>query len=436
MIGIALLTLGWYIRTALSDGKTLLYGAILLLATLFYSYMASLVFKLADPDIVARLVASSLFILTVARKFFPSLSPFHQLAPQQYPVTSGKRYALNLLADGFYTVNFLAIVVFFVIFFQNSPNLGPAKQWGIVLVMLTAYPVRRSLQAALFRKALPGKALAIWGLWGLSVLACGFWLYHFETVPPACYVGFLALPLASGYLIEERWTSSHTETHGYYTLFDNPYFQLLFSNTKFLIHFLLGTGIKVAALAFFTNQLYKANATNFSMHIILFASPLLLFTYIFNNSFGFFHSLWYAQEKCFPTGKKVFASLLQLYKLPLMIDFGISLVFAVWYPGLAPGIALVYLGLLPILLVLSFYWSVLLPQQVHSNVFANFRGSTSFIATLVSLALFFPFALLTERWWLGTIGLLYGAIAWVLYAEMDTSYEEKRRVLFLKLYKW
>lgn len=111
---------------------------------------------------------------------------------------------------------------------------------------------------------------------------------------------------------------------------------------------------------------------------------MILFTYVFNNTWGMWKALWIQLELRSGDPRSLLLPVFRLMALPVLADalLGLPLLAWIWGPDLS--ILLFYIISLVLLACWSAAWSLLLPMRIES-VF-QLKGSTSAVSSLISVA--------------------------------------------------
>lgn len=423
-----------YIRNVLSNLKLSILYFLFIAASVYNGFLIAEVIKNVHFANAGRYISVGLFVFTIIRKYFPAFSHFQKPVKASYPVSSVNRYFINLVNDSVLSVNFVALAVFLTAFF-SSGHVALNDVLLMLFAVAAGWIVRRTIQCTLFQRITSGHAIIIMVLLAFSIVSCGFvFLYYEKNSLPYYLPLVIIICLATGYLIEEKYsTAAQIKQHENYAFAGMP-MQLLFANPKFRLWFFAWTGVKIVFLATISIGFYQKGRYSPLFIIILFASPLTLFNYILNNVFGFFNTYWLSLEKSGPSGKEMFRNLLKLLKWPLMFDILFALIFVAFNRSLMLPVFIVYAGAFPLLVILAFYWSVLFPKTIQTTLF-NTKPTAGIVPLVVSSLICSSFVLLSISKWFGAIGILYLFIALLLFSRLNRFYDTERKDLFSNLFK-
>jgi hypothetical protein len=165
-------------------------------------------------------------------------------------------------------------------------------------------------------------------------------------------------------------------------------FQLLTRNKQYRISITIMIITKITAFLFFLWLKVKSQDIAFMIPMILFTSPILVFTYLFNNFFGYFTNfLVIFKISHFGTFPLIGFFCLILFPI-VLIDFIISL-FLIWNEYVSTSWFLFYFSLIFLLTIVSFYLSIFKSKPI-TNAF-----SSSSNRPVINLVSFFPTLLAT-----------------------------------------
>jgi hypothetical protein len=198
-------------------------------------------------------------------------------------------------------------------------------------------------------------------------------------------VGFL---LASNYFLEQAAIEPrHKEVHGVQNARRSLGWRL-FKNHKLAKQLLLfGFGFKVLILAadagaYMTKgvHLYDKNVS-----LWLFMGPLIIYTYVFNNVWGFYKTLWLTTERTSGNYKDFLKAILLPLRMPLLLDAGILVLYlALFNHDKAVFILIMYVTSVLVLTPLGIISSFVSPKVVKGGLL-SFGAKTSYLYTFISM---------------------------------------------------
>ncbi len=432
-----------------------LIGLVLRLLAGLYVLLqgALLVFLLnrfAEPGLSGRtfIGAIDLFVALVIllRNFLPIYRPTSALIKAFYPVSRQARAALSAGYDVLSL--FLFGVIGFYLVLLSSAVYTLYDLTASLLVALSILWVERSLRLIIdYRFA----ARAVHGL--LAFLLGGAVVSTVVlrmAVGSGLAWGFLAAGLA---VVHHAWLAygaagpeqaparrlpgSKRQPAASESPMLLPVARLACLRNK-LIRLSIGLALLMKTLTLVAFSAMLAKEVPFKAFEILFfvgVSPLVLFTYVYNNAFGYAPALWqtvYLKHGSFASS---FATYLWLLVPPLVLDALVTLPF-IWLAGFSgAGLGAFYVGSFFGLTALGFGGSIVKPVKVEALFsFSNFKSNVSPVITYgLSVPFVLGCALLLETqrgaWSLGAgvavfsivmtwIGIRYHSLKHKTYVEL------------------
>lgn len=373
----------------LKNPLKLLLFLILALVIGLYSWLFSTFCNLVllgevDALTIEQLMNYFLAVLgfvTLARMIVPTYKRLMPLLPQIYPITHWQQYIFALASD-YFRPFFLYSILFIV---GSSAFLNEYNTTFLVsgiLVLFTTQLIRRMIQTVVeFRLKKPAYLILI-PLAGL--LALFFLNLNASNLVGWMGILYVFLLVISGYYFEinhiERKQNKATKKskEGW------VYLKLIVRNPKARVPLLVGFFLKMIIMGgdFYLFTTKGEHILNGEFLYWIFVSPLVIFTYIFNNTWGFWKAIWLNTELRSGSAKELMRQNLRLLTIPLLVDFVITvpILLLSWdNPGF---IVIFYLTSTMLLIPLSFIWSTLTPRQINSTF--QMKGSTSPISLFIT----------------------------------------------------
>ncbi|QCR21152.1 hypothetical protein [Pontibacter sp. SGAir0037] len=378
--------------------RSLLLG-LGIIASGFYSWLFSFLLLQAqqgDIDLTAAKVISyaNLLILaiTILRGFFPAYIPKTEFIHRLYPVKAFQKFWVELvveLASPFYFV----LANFFLILFMMSPAYSFLHLLQSITVLLTAHITKRSFQVIIERK-IQWRSI---NFLSAAVMAGAFLAVQarspmFEPAASWPYLGVhlvaAAFFLVSNYLLEQAALEPKRRTVNYSQDARRGLGWRLFTNHKMAKQLLLfGLVLKAFMLAM--------DAIAFSMkgvHIFdknpsvwLFMGPLVIYSYVFNNVWGFYKNLWLTTERTSGNYMDFVKVSLLSIRLPLLLDAGIVLLYlALFNHEKAYFIIPMYIASVLALTPIGIIASIVSPKVVRGGIM-SFTAKTSYLFSIISI---------------------------------------------------
>jgi hypothetical protein len=235
-------------------------------------------------------------------------------------------------------------------------------------------------------------------------------------------------------MVEEKLSTSKKKLFVSTLRYNDVYSQFIYTNKKFKLWYFTALIVKIFFLAFLSITFYYKNKQIPFFFIILFASPLILFNYVINNLIGFFDRFWFSFDKSSGSnGKTFFLIFIKIIKIPLIIDFLITIIFGFFNYYLLQYIVIINLGSLPILVLLSFYWSNLYPKKVEVNLF-NTKPVSAIIPVIITFFIMLSFLFTSSNIYYGVLVTVYLIISFILYSRLIYFHANKSKKIYQKLF--
>ncbi|RIJ34040.1 hypothetical protein [Pontibacter oryzae] len=382
--------------------QRLLLMAFGLAAAGVYSWLFAFMLRQAAQGGISQSVDTvleytNLFILAIIilKGFFPAYIPKVNLIHQLYPVSALERFRTELLVElisPLYTV----LLFFLGLLFILSPAYTVLHLMQSVLVILTAHVTLRSLQVFVERK-MRWRTLNLYS----SVVMAGAFIALQARAPmfmPATEWLMLVVHMASlgalvtaDFFLEKAAAEPRRKTINYSSDARRSLGWRLFKNHKQARQMLLfGFSFKTIILAADAFAFVKKGGHIFDdiVTLWLFVGPLVVFSYVFNNVWGFYRNLWLTVERSSGSVKGLISATWLALRLPLMLDAIITFVYvAIFNHTDAFFIVMMYLAGVLLMTPLSIIASVVGPKTVSGGLF-SFSAKSSYLFNVISIALF------------------------------------------------
>jgi len=215
----------------------------------------------------------------------------------------------------------------------------------------------------------------------------------------------------------------------------NIYMQMLLNRKSVRLALLIGFGLKIIFIGFILFTFIKREKLLLDDQYFfwLFATPLIVYTYIFNNAWGFFKNIWFSLEIASGDYKEMMRECLKLQFFPLIIDAIITIPLLLFIVEDKLFAILFYSSTFIALAAGSLIWSILFPVVVNISVFK--RSSTSFISSIFSIVIVLGLAAMQYNTWLYLLAPLVIFISWLVFTNAPVLYKSKKYQLAEKLLK-
>ncbi|CAN5915703.1 hypothetical protein BH24BAC1_BH24BAC1_15090 [soil metagenome] len=374
-------------------------------------------------------------IFTLGRGYFPVYTPLQSCFRPFHPVGPLPRFALHYLNDLLSTY-FLAFGSFIlsVVAFSASLDYLTGLQFGFALV--GTHCVRRIIQTVSENNLILSRKARWWLIFSLSAMALAmsgqvFTKGAYPLVSGAVFV----LLLFAGYVVEEGTYREGAKGQQSEKTVRSFSFDLIWRNNtarfSLLIAFLFKSILLVIDIV--TYQQKGSHLFGTIVIVWFFASPAILFTYVFNNTWGYWRNFWLLLERSQADGWAVVNMGIRLLWIPLLADFLISLVyFSFTDQLLVPGLAM-YLCCAFVLGSFSFFWSTQFPSFIQNPV--SLKTNTSMLSSIATVLIVASLLLLFVSPWFYLLIPLYLLLGSLVLMGLTKEYPAYREKVFLTLYK-
>jgi len=396
------------------------YGMIL---AKFVDKLNSGASELFSAGEVTNYVLWALGIITLGRMIIPSYKPQQNIFPCYYPLSRIQHYIFSLTND-FFTPYFFYILLFLV---SGSYYLETGKMaffFSGLFVIISAHILRRLIQYNIDFKLKKNGYI----LFSVILAAMGGMLFFLPvlinyTWPKGVLV--LVTLLVFGYLIDgaiiENRKSEYLNQSKHY----NSYIKLIFNNAKARLPLIVGVIFKVVVLLILRIKITRDGSADGLMLIFwMFASPLITFTYVFNNIWGFWPDLWLNIETHTGRFLDFIKQGLRLLIFPLIIDMLVSIPILFITLDDPKLILSFYFTSMFYLVSFSFLWSLIGPKQIVKTF--QFKGSTSIVGSMISIVGIFLLGTLKINIWFYLLIPLYVVISVLAIYLSFILYNEKK----------
>ncbi len=365
--------------------------------------------------------------ITLARMVFPNYIPMKQLFPVYYPVSRIEKYLASLVID-FQKPFFFYILVF--IFSSYYYLQTYALQFLItgLLVVVTSHLVRRFLQ---YLTDFETKS-SWWFVHGLGVSAIV--LFFVALIFKGIEFPFLLIALAlilvwigffqEGSIISIRQGEMTSRTNKLHII---P--KLLLNNKKVRLPLVIGLLFKsfILVIIFLAAKLKGKDLFEKQFVFWIFATPLILFTYVFDNMWGFWKSLWLNLELRIGQHKILVGYGLRLMLIPLLIDLLVTMSLLLFSRNDYRFIIIFYLTTTVYLVTMSFFWSVLTPRKIMS--FFHMKASTSALSMIAAMGGVFALTTIRLNYWFYIFIPFFILAGIACMWAVTTSYRDKKYLI-------
>ncbi|MDX5438305.1 MAG: hypothetical protein LPK03_13965, partial [Pontibacter sp.] len=333
--------------------------------------------------------------IIILKGFFPAYVPKANLIPQLYPVSALQRFRTELvveLVSPFYFV----LLIFLGVLYVLSPHYTMLHLLQSILVILTAHVTLRSLQVFIERRMRWGSA----NFYSAVIMAGAF--VALQARAPMYYpitdwlllvvhMAALSALTVSNFLLEKAAAEPRRKTVNYSSDARRSLGWRLFKNHKqarqmLIFGFVFKAIILGADALAFTKK--GEHVLDNIVTLWVFVGPLVVFSYVFNNVWGFYRNMWLTVERSSGSVKQFLEVTWMALRVPLLIDAVLTFVYvAVFNHEKALFIVLMYMAGVLVLTPLSIVASIVSPKTVSGGLF-SFSANSSYLFNFISIGVF------------------------------------------------
>lgn len=380
--------------------QRLLLLSVGLLSAGVYSWLFSFLLQQAGAgatmlSVEQVLEYTNLFILAIIilKGFFPAYIPKVKLIPSLYPVPALERFRAELvveLVSPFYFV----LVNFLLLLYMMSPLYTFLHLVQSILVILTAHVTLRSLQVFIERRIRWRSA----NFYSAAVMAAGFVALQVrqpmfypasEWIMLVVHLAALSALVLCNFFLEKAAAEPRRKTVNHSSSARRSLGWRLFKNHRqarqmLIFGFVFKAFILGADALVFTKK--GEHLLEEVTMLWMFVGPLVVFSYVFNNVWGFYRNLWLTVERSTGTARDFLGAAWVAMRLPLLIDAVLTFVYvAVFNHQDAFFVVMMYIGSVLVMGPLSIVASIVSPKAVSGGLF-SFSANSSYLFNFIALS--------------------------------------------------
>lgn len=337
-----------------NNWKSILGNAFYTLLLLVYAFFAGFMYNATKSDKAALLLNSvffSLLLIPIIYKFFPSFSLKKVMVAPQYPLSKIQKTTIDLIAFSLNRTIYFILLFFVFIFYFSAQSLPAIELFKLLLYWLAGMLFAENFINALsWQKYIQLFLLFI--LFGLCYANNNlYWLrinpiVFFAAVNISLFFTYYFFYQDKEIAIPKRRKVQKNIKRSYWRII----WKLLIRNRVFILYLLIGSIIQFLfpALVLASPKIrLKIHSLEYLFKALPFFSafflPTILFTYIYNNLWGYYSDLQINQliiKSKLIDSIKVYISLLII---PLLSNFIIINVFLLFFHLLTIKIEILFL---------------------------------------------------------------------------------------------
>lgn len=321
---------------------------------------------------LSNIIISIAVFATVMRMFKPNYVPMRQILMKYQPISALQRYLYSLATD-FQNVYFFFWFVFLIGVIIISGSEGILLFITVISALFSGHLLRRTAQYFIDyrqkRTSVIYLVFVLAAVIGVSFVAGSNWF-----LPGLFLIG--AVLFFFGFYLEqnniEKKKVVKKEKNRSWAL------KMILNNKNVRTPLLVGLILKLLLLIadivlYKTNKEHLFDGKGFYW---VFISSATIFTYIFNNTWGFWRSAWLNYELRSGSTKGMFLFFWKTIQYPILLDMVVTFGLVFFIQSDYIFVLLFYFTTLISLTATAFLWSILFPKRI-SHVTPK-KGSTSY----------------------------------------------------------
>lgn len=386
-----------------------------------------------SPEILINFAFLFIASITIIRMLMPTYKPQRQVLPKYYPLSKWQRYCLSVVSD-FQTSYFFYISLFVVNSFWHLEFSKFTFLFSGFSILLSAHLVRRMFHYFIDNKlkAFSYVYIAIIALiLSVTILNIDFFLHYIKSASILVPI----LLFFVGYLLECQVIENKNIELSTSSSKGNYFFKLLVNSNKARLPLIVGVIFKLFILIIDLVMFKSKGKHIFDGQLVywMFASPLIVFTYIFNNTWGFWKNIWLNYELRSGKYSDMIKFNLRLLFIPLTIDVLVTFPILMFSWHNYQFVILFYFVSLTFLICTSFVWSLLFPIAIKSTF--QMKGSSSFVSSTVTMAAVILLSVIKINNWFYILIPMYLIVSFLAYKLAIDLYKNKKYLIANKLMK-
>ncbi|WP_161890726.1 hypothetical protein [Pontibacter russatus] len=395
-----------------------------------------------SPEQILEYANLFLLAIIILKGFFPAYVPKAEVIQRIYPVSPLKKFWAELtveLVSPFYFI----VANFLLLLFLMSPDYAVGHLLQSVLVLLTAHVTLRTLQVFVERRMRWTHSYFYMG----AVMAAAFVALQVR-VPmfrPTSYwlmlivhMAALGFFIAANYLLEQAAAEQRRKVVNYSNNARRSLSWRLFKNHRLAKQMLIfGLVFKAIILALDATSYLQKDVHVFDeiVSLWLFVGPLVIYSYVFNNVWGFYRNLWLTIERSSGGYMDFIKASLMPLRVPLLMDAVLTFLYVTFFNHeQALFIVLMYIASVLLLTPFGIIASIVSPKAVKGGIF-SFSARSSYLYNFITIILFgMLFLPLLHPLLYLVYPVLIGGVLFALVAVLR-EYPQYKHRLFETLYK-
>jgi hypothetical protein len=382
-----------------------------------------------SPEWFRNIVLGLAVFMTFMRMFKPTYLPMRRTLLKYQPISPVQRYLFSIASD-FQNVYFFFWLIFLMGVVITSGLEGLLLSFSVIFVVIVAHFLRRTVQYFIdFHQK--KRSYFVLGAVILFTALCSLLFNTLWFLPSLLFLSLILF--GAGFYLEvntiEKKKLAKKESNRSWAI------KTLMNNRNVRTPMLVGLFLK---LFFLGIDIFLF--TNYNEHVLdgkglywLFISSATVFTYVFNNVWGFWRSAWLNLELGPDSLKGMFQFFWSTIKYPLLLDFIVTFALVFFVQPDYLFVILFYFTSLITMVASAFLWSILFPKLV--NHFMPKKGSTSYWSVFSVFGIVLSLSLISKGGWPLVLVPLFLILAGICIVIAIKIYPEKKYAIFSKLFR-
>ncbi len=404
----------WQLRIKMyfsgSAWKTIVLDLFLTLIFIYAGFVVSILFnksavnQIISHDHLIKLICVSLLATpTVIKIIFADFNKKFKYS-KHFPGSSKKISTLDLLVYGFLNIKNLSVLFFLLSFFISSSELFVYEYFYLILFSISGILMAENIVNAITFRNVKYFGLVTFALFlVIAILIRG----NLDTLGLMAISALVAICCFFSYLFFYELPGVESKNISSFNSY-NIYLSLVMRKKTFkksLFTFLIFKCMAVFFLIIYSFHLPSLDNTEHTFLLIVFYLAILpfgLFTYVFNNIWGYYKSLALNLVISNSSLKKYLHSFLELFLFPIIGDVIISS-FLLIVAGYFSFHFLLYYSLFCLYAFpLGFLASLLKYKEINTGMsFTSTKAKASLLANFLTLSGLVPLIFLTQNLLIG-----------------------------------
>lgn len=380
------------------------------------------------PSEIINFVLGSIGIMTLARTFIPSYVPLKRMFPNFLPISTLKSATLSVVHD-FFSDYYLFMFIFIFSSTYFLDYRGTDFLFEALIIIFSCQLFKRCLQLMIeYNQQTEAYILFCTQI----IIICAVWFLELKFILAFLIFVFFVV----GFRLELISLKRDKREIILDSINNIPIeLKLILNNKKALIPLIVGVVLKtlVVSINFYFVNFKGRVLIEIPVVYWLFVSPLIIFTYVFNNSWEFWKGVLINYDIRTGEYSNLVKTMIRVISIPIALDLVVTMPIVILSnPNNIIFCIVFYLTSLSILMGFFLIWSTLFPIKVGS--YFQMKGNTSFLGYLVSTLLVALLVVITYKKGFYLLVPLYMIITYITFKIGKNLYRNNRKEIFQKIF--